>query len=149
MLSLWEYFWTEADWVPAPPPPPPDPTPGRGSGKGHHNKHATYQVLPDEYWEAYAERHKPSERLPPETLAERQARLQEEMRLIFEEEILLQELQTELISSQQSLGTAESIEALKTAAQYIKHLKEKISILEATHKARIIRAKSLRFSLYH
>lgn len=54
MLALWEYFWTEADWVQAPPVVVPDAVPSGGArGDG-------YRPLPDEFWEArdrYIRRH--------------------------------------------------------------------------------------------
>lgn len=48
-LLLWEYFWTEADWVPAPPSVSAADVvvPTMFGSKGHD-----YHPLPDDFWEA-------------------------------------------------------------------------------------------------
>ena len=55
MLLLWEYFWTEADWLPAPPPaaPPSVANEDRGSGKGHGK--FIWEVAGPDFWDARAE----------------------------------------------------------------------------------------------
>lgn len=148
MLALWEYFWTESDWTGGSPPivPAPDPTtPGRGSGKAYDE----YQSLSDEYWQEYATKYRAPDSPAPETLAERQQRLLEETRKIIDEQNQLSNLMLELANTKHSLQNASTIDELKQLAAYSASLQQEISKLEATNKARIIRAKSLRFSLYH
>lgn len=57
MLALWEYFWNEPDWVPAPPPPaPPIVGKDQGSGKGHGPyMFDDYVAASPQYWEAREE----------------------------------------------------------------------------------------------
>jgi hypothetical protein len=144
MLALWEYFW---DWAGAPVVVVPEPiTPGRGSGKSTEQE--IYQVLPDEYWEAYAEQHKVPEAPSPEAVEEREARLLEEVRLILmeqaERENLLQ-IQEQL---KQAIRSAASTGDFKVIAAQSKIVRGEVAQLEATLKARIVRAKRLRASLY-
>lgn len=145
MLALWEFFW---DWAGTPSTPtPPDPTPGRGRGK-NHNKPA-YIALDDEYWAARAELAKPPLSPPEETIAERTERLHAEIRQILAEQTQLAQLKAEKMGIQQTLRGASSIDELKSYTTRSTELTTEIAKLEITNKARIIRAKSLRFSLYH
>lgn len=146
MLALWEYFWTWSGV--APPVITPSPvTPGRGSGKNHrHNDE--YRTAPDEYWKMYRAKLASPPAPTAETIEERTARFQEELQQIALEQQQLAQyagMQQEL---QMQVKAAPSIDVLKTLVEQSKQLKAEIDKLETTNKARIIRASSLRFSLY-
>lgn len=144
MLAIWEYFW---DWAGAPvvAPEPDSVTPGRGSGKSED----IYRTLPDDYWETLAESTAPPKEVAPETLAERQERLRMEVQAILAEQQQILFFRQQVIQLQQALPLATEIEELKRIALQLKALQVQLTALEATNKARIVRAKSLRFSLYH
>lgn len=65
MLALWEFFWTEADWAPAPEPVAQDEADeARGSGHKHKYVEPDYYRAGDDFWdvrEAYLR-----SKLPPE-----------------------------------------------------------------------------------
>jgi hypothetical protein len=151
MLALWEFFWTEADWTGGSVSATAVVvlTPGRGSGKGRGKEQPEYQLLPDEYWEHYAIKHAVPAAPAPETIAERQQRLIDETRKILAEQDAIVQLQVELTTTKQALRDAADISELKSFAAHTADLQQQLDALETTNNARIIRAKSLRFSLYN
>lgn len=145
MLATNMFFW---DWGGAPVAPVEVivlPTTSKGSGKSHDE----YRALPEDYWKAHAQLHEAPAELPEETIIERRTRLTAEVHQIIAEQEQLASMRQEQTAVQQALPTASSVDELKALALYSSQLKIEITKLEATNKARIIRAKSLRFSLYH
>lgn len=148
MLATNMFFW---DWSGAPVLAPSQPAATNfpaGSGKSRSKATSDYQIAPDEYWEQYAEHNRAPETPAPETIAERQTRLNDEIRQILFEQAQLEQLHMEKSSFQQATRNAVSIDELKLYTSHVTQLTNEITKLEETNKARIIRAKSLRFSLY-
>lgn len=141
MLAIWEYFW-DWDTVAAPAATPVPVTPGRGSGHSHDD----YLTLPDEYWEARAKQTAPH-KVSPEVLEERKTRLREEVRQILAEQQQVTLLRQDYTAVLAALKNATTIADMKTLAAQSKILQEQLAELEATNKARIIRAQLLRASL--
>ena len=142
MLAIWEYFW---DWAGAPATPTADPvTPGRGSGKSHDQ----YVTLPNEYWEALAKRTAPHKVLPG-VLQERKIRLQSEIQQILAEQqqiMLLRQTYTQILAAIKSSSSIVEMQELAVQAQ---QLKDQLTELETTNKARVLRAQMLQVSLEH
>ena len=122
MLGLWEYFWTEADWVPAPAPPLPQADEPRGSGKGR-GKFVWEEHADEEFWRVREEYLR--SKLPPEE------KIRHEAVEVSEPDIV--KLATERLNEYIKAQGAKTIQELETRSAIIQELTGQITNLKAQY----------------
>lgn len=151
-LILWEYFWTAADWLPAPPPPIISDAGANGSD---------YHPLPDKFWEDFRRQH--TAKAPPplfDTLAEGEAspiKISIEQKLLNALRVEIQtiaELQAQIATLAQiqqilpiKLAQALSVAELKLTSGRMKEIEAHLPFLQTAFQKHIATAIKLRNQL--
>lgn len=154
-LLLWEYFWTAADWLPAPPAAPPPVISDAGARGGD------YRPLPDKFWEEFRKQH--TAKAPPplfDALAEGEVspiKVSVEQKLLNALRIEIQtiaELQAQIATLSQiqqilpaKFAQASSVPEMKLISGRMKEVETHLPTLQAALQSHIMTATRLREQL--